>query len=260
MDKKPLILVTNDDSLSATGIEALILVAKKLGDVVVIAPEKPSSGKSHSVTLYEPLYKKLITDEPGFQVYTCSGMPADCVKMGVHLILDRKPDLVVSGINHGSNSSVSVIYSGTMAAAIEGCMNRINSIGFSLSDYAAGANFEASVKYAEIVMRDVLANGLPEAVCLNVNIPKGKTTDIKGIKVCRQANAAWQEAYVHRQHPHGTDYFWLTGIFKNFEPQATDTDEWALQNNYVSVVPIKTDFTDKAFLNELQANGRFKTK
>lgn len=241
--KKPLILVTNDDGITAPGIAALIDVMKTLGDVVVVAPDKPQSGMGHAITINSTL-RISKTDSYGVKdEYSCSGTPVDCVKIAVNKILKRKPDLCVSGINHGSNMSINVIYSGTMSAAVEGAIEGIPSVGFSLCDYSIDADFDASKKIVKAVAQAVLAKGLPKDVCLNVNIPKLKSDEIKGIRVCRQARANWIEELDERKDPAGKSYFWLTGKFENFEDGNRDTDIWALDHNYVSVVPTQFDMT-----------------
>ncbi|MBU2939221.1 5'/3'-nucleotidase SurE [Lacinutrix sp. C3R15] len=243
MTKKPLILVTNDDGITAPGIRALIEVMKTIGEVVVVAPDSPQSGMGHAVTLDSTLHLEQVSiDEGNQKEYSCSGTPVDCVKIAKSEILDRKPDLCVSGINHGSNSSINVIYSGTMSAALEAGIEGIPSIGFSLLDYNWNANFEAAKVYAKSIALNVLKNGLPEGVVLNVNIPKLEKKDIKGVRICRQAKANWKEEFDKRISPQGKEYYWLTGKFINLD-KGEDTDEWALQNGYVSVVPVKFDLT-----------------
>jgi 5'-nucleotidase len=240
--KHPLIIVTNDDGITSPGIKALIEVAKNHGDIVVIAPDKPQSGVGHAITISSTLRInkiKVFDDQEG---YSCSGTPVDCIKLAVNEIMPRKPDLIVSGINHGSNCSINVIYSGTMSAAIEGLLEGIPSVGFSLLDYSIEADFTASKKVADKIIREVLKNKLPENVCLNVNIPKLSESEIMGIKICRQANANWIEKFDKRVDPSGREYYWLTGEFKNYD-KGTDTDVWALANNYVSVVPTQVDLT-----------------
>ena len=249
-NKKPLILVTNDDGFFAGGLKALVEVAKELGEVVVVAPEESQSGMSHAITIKQPIRINKKKEENGCKIYSCSGTPVDCVKLALNQLLDRKPDVLVSGINHGSNASVSVIYSGTMAAAIEGGVNDIRSIGFSLLDYASDANFTQSKVYVRRILENVLKNGIPTDICLNVNIPAIES--IKGIKVCRQTRGFWQEEFDKRTDPFNRDYYWLTGYFKNHEPDASDTDEWALSNGYVSVVPIRVDYTSLDYISELQ--------
>lgn len=241
-DSRPLILVCNDDGVTAPGIQALTEVASQYGDVVVVAPDKPQSGMGHAITINSTLRIHRHTQEEGKEIYSTSGTPVDCVKLAVNEILGRQPDLIVSGINHGSNASVNVIYSGTMSAAIEGCMEGIPSIGFSLMDHSIDADFTASAHYADIIIKEVLNNGLPQGVCLNVNIPKLHLEEIAGIKVCRQAIANWEEEFEERKDPFGGKYYWMTGKFVNYD-KGTDTDVEALKNGYVSVVPTQFDLT-----------------
>jgi len=256
--KKPLILVTNDDGVTAPGIRALIAVMKALGDVVVVAPDSPQSATGHAITINNTLYINKINIDPDIETeYSCSGTPVDCVKFAVNEILHRKPDLCVSGVNHGSNSSINVIYSGTMSAAVEAGIEGIPAIGFSLLDYNWEADFEPAKLFIKKITQQVLDNGLPEGVVLNVNIPKLPSGAIKGIKVCRQAKAMWQEKFDRRTNPMGKDYYWLTGKFVNFD-HGEDTDEWALANGYVSVVPVQFDLTAHyalQTLNSWELNG-----
>ena len=243
MVKRPLILVTNDDGITAPGIRMLIKIMNTIGDVVVVAPDSPQSGMGHAITINSTLYVEKVTIDDGPQVeYSCSGTPADCVKIAVREVLDRKPDLCVSGINHGSNASINVIYSGTMSAAIEAGIESIPAIGFSLLDYSWGANFEHSESFVKKIAENVLSNGIPNDVILNVNIPNAKKAHIKGIKICRQARANWEETFDKRTNPMGRDYYWLAGEFVVMD-NGEDTDEWALANNYISVVPIQFDLT-----------------
>lgn len=243
MKKKPLILVTNDDGVTAPGIRALISVMKELGDVVVVAPDSPQSGTGHAITVNNTLHINKIDIDPEVELeYSCSGTPVDCVKFAVSEILKRKPDLCVSGINHGANSSINVIYSGTMSAAVEAGIEGIPAIGFSLLDYNWNADFEPAKAYVKKITEEVLQNGLPEGVILNVNFPKLKANEIKGVKICRQAKAMWQERFDKRQTPMGKDYYWLTGKFVNLD-NGEDTDEWALEHGYISVVPVQFDLT-----------------
>ncbi len=240
---KPLILVTNDDGIVAPGIKALISVMKTIGDVVVVAPDRPQSAMGHAITINSTLHIDKMLDYEGVQeAYSCSGTPVDCVKLGVHEILKRKPDLCVSGINHGSNSSINVIYSGTMSAAVEAGIEGIPAIGFSLLDYNWNADFESIKSFVKTITLQVLQNGLPKGVVLNVNFPKLTQAEIKGVKICRQANASWIEEFDKRTNPQGKEYYWLTGRFVNEDP-GDDTDEWALENGYVSVVPVQFDLT-----------------
>jgi len=253
--KKPLILVTNDDGITAPGIRALIAVMKELGDVVVVAPDSPQSATGHAITINNTLHINKIDIDPDVETeYSCSGTPVDCVKFAVNEILHRKPDLCVSGINHGSNSSINVIYSGTMSAAVEAGIEGIPAIGFSLLDYNWDADFEPAKFFIKKITQQVLENGLPEGVILNVNLPKLAEKDIKGIKVCRQAKAMWQEKFDKRTNPMGKDYYWLTGKFVNMD-NGEDTDEWALANGYVSVVPVQFDLTAHHALQTLNSWG-----
>jgi len=249
MDKRPLILVTNDDGITAPGIRTLIAVMNEIGDVVVVAPDSPQSGMGHAVTISETLYCDAIKVDDGPQEeYKSSGTPADCVKLAVSEILDRKPDLCVSGINHGSNSSINVIYSGTMSAAVEAGVEGIPAIGFSLLDYSWNANFEVLKPFIKQIVLNVLEQSLPDGVVLNVNFPKSET--FKGIKICRQARANWVEEFDKRINPQGKVYYWLTGKFINMD-KGEDTDEWALENNYISVVPVQFDLTAHHFIHKL---------
>jgi 5'-nucleotidase len=241
-NRKPVILVTNDDGIYAPGIRYLISAMRQLGDVLVVAPDKPMSGMGHAVTLTAPLRVAKLKEEPGYLEYSTNGTPADCVKLGQKAILGHAPDLIVSGINHGSNAAVNIVYSGTMAAVLEGAIENIPSIGFSLNDYAYTANFEHCEPYLLSIARNTLEKGLPDYTCLNVNIPILNGSPIKGIKVVRQALSSWTETYEQRKDPQDRDYFWLTGKFNN-KDQGVDTDEWALLNNYVSVVPVHFDLT-----------------
>ncbi len=238
---KPLILITNDDGITAKGIKSLTKAMEGLGELIIVAPDSPQSGKGHAITISDPLR---IREENvyGVKAYSCSGTPVDCVKIAIYHLLKRKPDLLVSGINHGSNASTNVIYSGTMSAAVEGAIENIPSVGFSLLDYDADADFDASIHYAREISKQLLAMKNPDHVCLNVNIPKGKLNDLKGLKVCRQGKASWEDTFDVRKDQFGRDYFWLTGEFKDQE-QAEDTDMYALANGYVSVVPTQFDLT-----------------
>ena len=235
------ILITNDDGIAAPGIKALTEVMQELGEIFIIAPDSPQSGTGHAITINSTLELKHI---PGFlgteNTYSCTGTPVDCVKMAVSELMKTKPDLCVSGVNHGSNSSINVIYSGTMSAAVEGGIEGIPSIGFSLCDYRWDANFENIKPYIKKIALQVLERGLPEGVILNVNFPK--TDHIKGIKICRQAKAAWEEEFDKRTNPMGKEYYWLTGKFVNHD-NGEDTDEWALANDYISIVPVHFDLT-----------------
>jgi 5'-nucleotidase len=253
MNQAPLILVTNDDGIHAKGMETLVAVARKFGDVVVISSSEAMSGMSHAITVKVPLRVKVLEQEPGLTRYVTNGTPVDGVKLIFNSLIDRKPDLLVSGINHGSNSSSSVLYSGTMAAAMEGAINHIPSIGFSLLSFDPDADFEASAHVAERVMAHVLESGLPDGICLNVNIPAIPPEEIKGLKWCNQANGFWKEEFEKRSDPNGKEYYWLTGFFQNREANGgVGTDEWALKKGYASVVPINTDLTAYDLLEKMK--------
>ncbi|MFN8355934.1 MAG: 5'/3'-nucleotidase SurE [Spirosomataceae bacterium] len=256
---KPLILISNDDDITSKGIRTLVEVMSELGEVVVVAPDTPQSGKGHAITLGSPLrLKRSDIFGESIQAYECNGTPADCVKLGKHLILkNKKPDLVVSGINHGSNSSVSVLYSGTMSAAIEAAMEGLPSIGFSLCDYMPQADFSHIRTYVKEIAQKVMEKGLPAGVALNVNFPKISEESINGIKWSRQANAVYRERFEKRVDPYGRPYYWMDGDMDNHDALATDTDEWALANNYISIVPCKYDLTDYAALTKLSEQLQF---
>ncbi len=243
MISKPTILVTNDDGINAPGIRALISVMAEIGEVLVVAPDSPQSGMGHAITTNNTLYlNKISRDDDEITEYSCSGTPVDCVKLAVNEILKKKPDLCVSGVNHGSNSSINVIYSGTMSAAVEAGIEGIPAIGFSLGDYSWNADFETLKPYIRKITTEVLTKKLLEGTVLNVNFPKPKHGDIKGIKICRQAKALWIEKFDKRKTPYGRDYYWLTGDFVNLD-KGEDTDEWALANGYISIVPVQFDLT-----------------
>jgi len=251
--KKPLILVTNDDGITAPGIRSLVEVAKKFGEVVVVAPDSPQSGMGHAVTLTKPLRLHKTDIFEGVDSYECSGTPVDCVKIAVDKVLHRKPDLCLSGVNHGSNSSINIIYSGTMSAAVEAALEGIPSIGFSLCDFSYEADFSVAQYAAEQIVKQVLHYGLANNTLLNVNIPKVSKEELKGIRICRQAMAKWEEEFDERQDPHGRHYFWLTGKFVNND-KGEDTDEWALANNFISVVPVQYDLTAHHGINYINQN------
>lgn len=251
--KKPLIFVTNDDGVGARGLRYAEQVALKFGRVVVIAPERPQSGMAHAITMSRPLYLRKVKEAEDLTVYACDGTPVDCVKMGFdYLFADEKPVLTISGINHGSNSAISVIYSGTMGAAIEASFYGAPSIGLSLVDPDPQADFGGAALYGERIVADVMRAGVKSPLCLNVNFPAVPADRIRGVRVCRQNRGYWKEEFFCRQDPRGRDYFWLTGNSFNEEPEATDTDEWALANDYVSVVPIQVDLTNYEQVGELK--------
>ncbi len=252
-ERRPLILVTNDDGISAKGIISLTEVMVEFGDVVVVAPDKPQSGMGHAVTIdailrlkKEPFPVKSIRE-----AYSTSGTPVDCVKLAIYSILEgHKPDLLVSGVNHGANSSINVIYSGTMSAAVEGAVEGIPSIGFSLLNHDSNADFSGAKEIIRTIVAESLEKGIPKDTCLNVNIPNLPYLEIKGIKVCRQARAFWEDAFEPKQDPSGKQYFWLTGVFKVHD-KGIDTDEWALEHGYASIVPTHYDLTAHHVLSEL---------
>ena len=249
---KPLILVTNDDGINSKGIRILVDIMEKFGDVLVVAPDSPQSGMGHAITVGNTLrlYKTKVFN--GIESFQCSGTPVDCVKLAKHHILtDRKPDLLVSGINHGTNTSISIVYSGTMAAALEGAIDDIPAIGFSLCDYAADADFSHTLEYVESITRQVLEKGLPLGIALNVNMPARDAGPIKGVKVCRQAHARWKEAFDERVDPYGGKYFWMAGDF-HYLDNGEDNDIWAIRNNYISVVPTQCDMTSHKVIQELK--------
>ena len=250
MNQRPLILVTNDDGITAPGIRTLIEVMNTIGDVVV-APDSPQSAMGHAITINSTLYCSEMKKVDGPQKeYSCSGTPADCVKLAVNELLDRKPDLCVSGVNHGSNSSINVIYSGTMSAALEAGIEGIPAIGFSLMDFRWNADFHPLKKFIKQITLEALLKGIPRDIVLNVNFPKLKEKEIKGIKICRQAKANWVEEFDKRTNPMGKEYYWLTGTFVN-EDKGEDTDEWALEQGYVSIVPTQFDFTAHHSIQQL---------
>jgi 5'-nucleotidase len=249
MTEKPLIFVTNDDGIHAKGLRELVEVVRLFGDVVVMAPEVAMSGMSNAITADHPLRTHKLSEEPGLIVYKCNGTPVDCVKLGFNHLLERTPDFVVSGINHGANSSISVIYSGTMGAAIEGCLHGVPSVGFSLLDFHPEADFSKAKIYVARVLQAMIENGLPRFTCLNVNIPTGNP---KGIKICRQARGKWIEEFDKRTDPYNRNYYWLSGSFQNFEEAAKDTDLHALEKSYVSIVPVKMDMTCYETVEEIK--------
>ena len=252
--ERPVILVTNDDGITAPGIRSLVNAVKDLGDVVVVAPDKPQSGMGHAITIGVPLrLDKVKGFFDGAEAWQTNGTPVDCVKLAVDKILHRKPDICLSGINHGANHSINVIYSGTMSAAMEASIESIPSIGFSLLDYSIEADFTAAEFYVHKIVESVMKQDLEKHFLLNVNIPEGPLEVMNGIKVCRQAYAKYDEDFDERLDPHGRKYFWLTGEFKNFDP-GEDTDVWALEHNYISVVPVQFDLTNYKLKKELEKN------
>ncbi len=248
--KKPLILISNDDGAGATGLRKLITIMRKLGNVVAIVSEGPMSGMGHAVTMQQPLRARLVADEPEYKEYITNGTPVDNIKMGKHLLLNQLPDLVVSGINHGSNAAINVIYSGTMGAVLEAAIDGIPAIGFSLDDYGSNASFDHTEPFINQITKKVLQDGLPKHASLNVNFPPYSAEGPKGIKICRQANARWIEDFEERLDPYGRNYYWMGGRFENGDSRQ-ETDLKALAENYVSVVPTQFDFTAHDLVNKL---------
>lgn len=241
-NKKPLILISNDDGVQALGINKLIEACRTLGELVVVAPDGPRSGMSSAITSITPIRANLIKKEEDLTIWSCTGTPVDCIKLGINELTDRKPDLVITGINHGSNAAICVVYSGTMGAAIEGCIFGIPSIGVSLTDHAENADFSEAAKYGRIIAEKVLKEGLPEGTCLNLNVPN--VYPVKGLKVCTQAKGYWTKEFQVSKDPSGKTVYWLTGEFLNLDPENTDTDEWALSQGYAALVPQKINVTD----------------
>jgi 5'-nucleotidase len=249
MAERKKILISNDDGINAKGLAILIEVAREFGDVLVVAPDTSRSGMSMAITVELPIRLKKIETGEYFQSYSCTGTPVDCIKIALDKLFDKEPDLILSGINHGSNSSVSVHYSGTMGAIIEGCMHEIPSIGFSLCDYHPDADFLPMKVSIRQIISETLKNGLPKGTCLNVNAPKGIP---KGIKFCRQGYGRWVEEFDQRKDPHGQDYYWITGYYLNLDNGSTDTDNHALAEGYISIVPILTDMTNHKAIETLK--------
>ena len=249
--KEPVILVTNDDSISAPGIRHLVEAVKDLGRVVVVAPDKPQSGMGHAITIGFPLRLHKVQFMDGVEAWSCSGTPADCVKLAVDKVLKSKPDICLSGINHGANHSINVIYSGTMSAAIEASIENIPAAGISLLDFGLEADFSGARKYTRLIVQKMLSKKADKHLCLNVNIPKGDVSLIRGVKVCKQAYAKYDEDFKERKDPSGKKYFWLTGTFQNFD-RSKESDVWALENNYVSVVPVQYDLTNHALKKKIE--------
>lgn len=252
-NKRPLILISNDDGYAAKGINSLIEYVRGFGDIIVCAPESARSGFSCAFSSEQPLRLSLKREEEHLQVWACNGTPVDCVKIAISQLCDRLPSIIISGINHGNNASVNTHYSGTMGVAREGCMKGIPSVAFSLCNYSADADFSATKRMIKIITGRVMEDGLPKNVCLNVNFPDCKT--FMGTKVCRMCNGIWENELVKEHHPRGYDYYWMVGEFRDTEPDATDTDEWALANGYVAITPTTIDITDYQAVEAIKGWG-----
>jgi 5'-nucleotidase len=255
--QQPVILITNDDGITAPGIKNLVEAVKGLGKIVVVAPDKPQSGMGHAITIGQPLRMNKVDIFEGVEAWQTSGTPVDCVKLAVDKVLHRKPDICLSGINHGANHSINVIYSGTMSAAMEASIESIPSIGFSLLDYNIEADFTAARFYVHKIVSALLKQKMDKHLLLNVNIPALKMELIKGVKVCRQAYAKYEEDFDERKDPQGKKYYWLTGKFVNFD-KSKDTDVWALAHNYVSIVPVQFDLTNYTLKKQLEKTNFLK--
>ncbi len=250
MSSRPLILVSNDDGYHAKGINCLIEWVRELGDIIVCAPERARSGFACAFSATTPLTMKLRRKSEGVEVWSCNGTPVDCVKMALAELCPRKPDLVIGGINHGDNASVNTHYSGTMGVTMEGCMKYIPSIAFSLCDHRDDADFEPMRPYVRQMVQRVLDEGLPLGVCLNINFPLA--SEFKGVKVCRMAKGTWGNEVTKCRHPRGYDYWWMVGTYHNDEPDAEDTDNWALNHGYIAITPTQIDVTAYEMLAKMK--------
>lgn len=254
---KPLILITNDDGIVAPGIKALVEIAAEFGEVVVVAPDSPQSGQGHAITIHDPLRLKKVNIFPGIEAWECSGTPVDCVKLAKHVVLKNKEiDLCVSGINHGSNASINIIYSGTLSAAMEASLENIKSIGFSLDDFSFDADFKPAKPWVRSIIQYALDRPFESGNLLNVNIPKLPAGQIRGLRLCRQADARWVENFMEGRDPNGQPYYWLTGEFVS-QDKGEDTDIWALRNGYISVVPSMHDLTNYKAMDGLRALEKY---
>lgn len=250
-EKRPYILVTNDDGITAKGLRILIDTAKKFGDVIVVAPDSHQSAKSHSITQAAPIRFDKVTETKKITEFSISGTPVDCVKLALHELSEKKPDLILSGINHGANTSVSVLYSGTMAAAIEGGLHNISSIGFSVDNHSAEADFSPVIPFMEKIIKEVIEKGLPDGVSLNVNFPDVTKIEVKGMKTIRGANGVWGEKFIPANDPHKRNFVWITGKLTNYDEGKNDTDLYYIERGYATVTPIKVDFNYYSYLKEL---------
>ena len=249
--KRPLLLISNDDGYQAKGINMLVEMLSDMGDIIVCAPESGRSGMACAFSATKPLRLHQHVRKEGLEIWSCSGTPVDCVKMALEEIVPRKPDMVIGGINHGDNASVNVHYSGTMGVTLEGCMKYIPSVAFSLCDHSEDADFEPLRDYVRTITAHVLEEGLPLGVCLNVNFPL--TSSFKGVRICRMAKATWGNEVVRCHHPRGYDYWWMVGSYTNDEPEAEDTDNWALTHGYIAITPTQTDVTAYAAMEKIRS-------
>lgn len=247
---KPFLLISNDDGVFAKGINFLIETLRPVADLLVVAPDSPRSGAGCAITPTVPLSLKVLRDEPGLKICSCSGTPVDCVKMALNVLADRRPDLIIGGINHGDNSSVNSHYSGTMGVATEGALQGYPSVAFSLCDHAADADFEPLQPYLIDFVFKAIAIGMPPFTCLNINFPKRKK--FEGVRICRMARSRWEKETLRRKHPHGGEYYWLVGSCRELEPEAEDTDRWALAHGYVAVTPTQLDVTAYKLIDVLK--------
>lgn len=248
--ERPYLLISNDDGVTAPGINFLIDTLRPIADLLVVAPDSPRSGFSHSITSSNPICYSVLREEEGLTVCSCTGTPTDCIKLALNIFTDRQPDLVIGGINHGDNSSVNAHYSGTMGVAAEGALQGYPAIAFSLCDHRADADFSPLAPYLIDFTFKAIAMGMPPFTCLNVNFPKCER--FKGVRVCRMAHSRWEHELARRQHPYGGDYFWLVGNCHDFEPEAEDTDHWALAHDYIAVTPTNLDVTDYGLIDVLR--------
>jgi len=248
--KKPLILITNDDGVNALGLKKLIESIAPLGEVVVVAPDVPRSGMSSAISSINPIRVSLLKNESDLKIYSCTGTPVDCVKIGIDKLVHRKPDLLVSGINHGSNAAICVIYSGTVGAAFEGCIIGVPSLAVSLTDYSPHADFSEAARIGKSVAEKVLRDGLPKGICLNLNVPN--IPQVKGLKIGSQTPGCWTKEFQEMKDPAGRSVYWLTGEFSNHDPDNENNDEWALTNGYAALVPLRIDMTAYDFIEKIK--------
>ena len=249
--KRPLLLISNDDGYLAKGINSLVAMLSDLADIIVCAPEDARSGFSCAFSATTPLRLQQRDKREGLEVWSCNGTPVDCVKMALAEIVPRKPDMVIGGINHGDNASVNAHYSGTMGVTLEGCMKYIPSVAFSLCDFRADADFEPLRPLICQITKRVLAEGLPSGVCLNVNFPL--VAEYQGVRVCRMAHGTWGQEVTRCHHPRGYDYWWMVGHYQNDEPEAQDTDNWALTHGYVAITPTQIDVTAYSAMEQIKS-------